>query len=116
MRVSVCARACRLPPQGFPSKPRVGEISEAEADEADARRAAEAQQSMVNLAVAWGLVVLCCSHHFGHLLHAMGYHQYAHGQLMSLMGSPAVSGAIGAFALLGPGRRCAAGRRAETHA
>jgi Cu2+-exporting ATPase len=74
------------------------------ADEAEQRREQAAAQSMVNLAVAWSLVLLCCTHHFGHLMHSMGYHQFAHGPLMDALGSPAVSGALGAFALLGPGR------------
>eukprot|EP00775_Hariotina_reticulata_P002843 gene2843-3136_t len=89
---------------GFPSKIRAPEQSELDSDAAELKRAEEARASLINLAVAWGLVVLCCSHHFGHLLHAMGYHQFAHTQFMQLMSTPAVSGALGAFALLGPGR------------
>eukprot|EP00879_Flechtneria_rotunda_P030036 GHRR01032548.1.p1 GENE.GHRR01032548.1~~GHRR01032548.1.p1 ORF type:complete len:105 (-),score=13.95 GHRR01032548.1:222-536(-) len=91
--------------QGFRSKLRAAEQSELDSDEAELRRAEEARTSLVNLAVAWGLVVLCCSHHFGHLLHMIGYHQFAHTSFMNLMNNPAVSGALGAFALLGPGRR-----------
>jgi Cu2+-exporting ATPase len=49
-------------------------------------------------------VVLCCTHHFGHLMHALGYHQFAHGPFMELMDTPGVAAAFGAFALLGPGR------------
>eukprot|EP00879_Flechtneria_rotunda_P002497 GHRR01002695.1.p1 GENE.GHRR01002695.1~~GHRR01002695.1.p1 ORF type:complete len:816 (+),score=310.19 GHRR01002695.1:1560-4007(+) len=90
--------------QGFRSKLRAAEQSELDSDEAELRRAEEARTSLVNLAVAWGLVVLCCSHHFGHLLHMIGYHQFAHTSFMNLMNNPAVSGALGAFALLGPGR------------
>lgn len=49
------------------------------------------------------------------MLHSLGYHQFAHTAFMEAMGNPAVSGALGAFALLGPGRRCglrrARGRR-----
>lgn len=76
-----------------------------DSDAADARREAEARRSLVNLGVAWSLVLFCCVHHLGHLLHLMGRHEYAHGPLMVLMGSPAVSGALGAAALLGPGRQ-----------
>jgi Cu2+-exporting ATPase len=90
--------------QGFPAQPRTEQHSELTSDEAEARRAEEARQSLINLGLAWVLVLLCCSHHFGHLLHMLGYHQFAHTQFMTLMGTPAVSGALGAFALLGPGR------------
>jgi hypothetical protein len=58
------------------------------------------------------------SHHAGHVLHSLGYHQFAHGAFMEAMGNPWVSGALGAFALLGPGRRwgAEAGRRAQLRA
>jgi hypothetical protein len=70
--------------QGFPSKLRAPEQSELDSDAAELKRAEEARASLINLAVAWGLVVLCCSHHFGHLLHMMGYHQFAHTQFMQV--------------------------------
>lgn len=91
--------------QGFPSQLRSADHSELDSDEAEARRAEEARQSLINLFSAWALVILCCTHHFGHLMHMMGYHQFAHTPFMNFMGMPAVSGALGAFALLGPGRR-----------
>ncbi|KAF6265672.1 heavy metal translocatin [Scenedesmus sp. NREL 46B-D3] len=100
----VSAAAEMLTKKGFPAQPRSEQHSELTSDEAQARRAGEARQSLLNLGLAWGLVLLCCSHHFGHLLHMLGYHQFAHSQFMTLMGTPAVSGALGAFALLGPGR------------
>eukprot|EP00878_Enallax_costatus_P010699 GHUV01011175.1.p1 GENE.GHUV01011175.1~~GHUV01011175.1.p1 ORF type:complete len:791 (+),score=278.39 GHUV01011175.1:1241-3613(+) len=90
--------------QGFPSQIRAAEHSELDSDEAQAKRAEEARQSLINLGFAWALVVLCCSHHFGHLMHMMGYHQFAHTSFMNFMSQPVVSGALGAFALLGPGR------------
>ena len=31
-----------------------------------------------DLAFAWGLALVCCTHHVGHLLHALGLHQFAH--------------------------------------
>ena len=33
-----------------------------------------------------------------------GFHEYAHSDLMMVMGNPWLSGALGALALLGPGR------------
>ncbi|KXZ53854.1 hypothetical protein GPECTOR_6g772 [Gonium pectorale] len=75
------------------------------ADEADRKRKAEAQRSLVDLAIAWALVAACCVHHAGHLLHAMGYHEMAHAPLLAALADPRVSGALGAFALLGPGHR-----------
>lgn len=46
----------------------------------------------------------CYAHHFGHLLHTMGLHEYAHTEFLSWLSSPVVGGAIGAAAILGPGR------------
>lgn len=66
----------------------------------------EARRSLVDLAIAWLLVGACCAHHAGHLLHALGYHEVAHAPLLVALADPRVSGALGAFALLGPGRRC----------
>lgn len=40
----------------------------------------------------------------GHLLHALGLHEYAHTGFMSWLGTPVVGGIIGAAAILGPGR------------
>lgn len=90
--------------QGFPAKLRTAEVSELESDEAEAKREADARRSLINLGMAWSLVLLCCSHHIGHMLHMMGYHQFAHTPFMAFMSNPSVSGALGAFALFGPGR------------
>lgn len=91
--------------QGFPAKVRPQEEGlSGEAGQADERRSQELQQSLVNLGVAWSLALLCCTHHVGHWLHALGYHSMAHGAIMTAMSNPWVSGVLGAFALLGPGR------------
>lgn len=58
----------------------------------------------VNLAVAWGLVAVCCTHHLGHFLHELGWHGAAHGPLLAALAQPGVSLALGAAALAGPGR------------
>lgn len=76
-----------------------------DAEEAEERRRAELSKSFLDLALAWGLVMICCTHHVGHAFHAMGLHQFAHTPLMTFMSQPAVSAALGAFALLGPGRK-----------
>jgi Cu2+-exporting ATPase len=96
-----------LTKKGFPAQLRSASDAAAglHSDEAEAAREEEARRSLVNLGVAWSLVLLCCSHHVGHMLHMLGYHQFAHTPFMTLMGNPVVSGALGAFALLGPGRR-----------
>jgi Cu2+-exporting ATPase len=56
------------------------------------------------LAFAWTLAVVCYAHHLGHFLHALGLHEHAHTGFMAMIGNPAVSGVLGAAALLGPGR------------
>ena len=92
-------------PQGFPAKARLKEEGlSGEADKADEKRSDELQQSLVNLGVAWSLALLCCTHHVGHWLHALGFHSLAHGTMMNAMSNPWVSGMLGGFALLGPGR------------
>lgn len=35
-------------------------------------------RSTRDLAFAWGLALVCCTHHLGHMLHALGLHQFAH--------------------------------------
>ncbi|GLC60839.1 hypothetical protein PLESTB_001681900 [Pleodorina starrii] len=101
--------------RGFPSRLRGGggggegeeydPLSAAATDEAERKRQAEARRSLVDLGVAWLLVAACCAHHAGHLLHALGHHEVAHAPLLAALADPRVSGALGAFALLGPGRR-----------
>lgn len=58
----------------------------------------------LSLQFAWLLAVSSYGHHLGHLLHGLGLHQYAHSEFMSWLGTPAVGGALGAIAILGPGR------------
>ena len=48
---------------------------------------------------------VCCTHHFGHMAHAAGWHEYAHTPLVHALGAPPVSAVLGAVALLGPGRK-----------
>lgn len=43
-----------------------------------ARRARLPCCSSRTLAFAWCLALVCCTHHVGHFLHALGLHQYAH--------------------------------------
>jgi P-type Cu+ transporter len=67
------------------------------------------RRSLVNIrmravAFAWSLALVCYVHHLGHFLHALGLHEHAHTGFMAALGSPIVSGALGAAALLGPGR------------
>ena len=35
-------------------------------------------RSTRDLAFAWALAAVCCTHHLGHVLHALGLHQFAH--------------------------------------
>jgi len=60
--------------------------------------------TQVDLAAAWGLVAVCCTHHLGHFLHELGWHGAAHGPLLAALAQPGVSLALGAAALAGPGR------------
>jgi len=60
--------------------------------------------AQVDLALAWGLVAACCTHHLGHILHGLGWHGAAHGPVLAALAQPGVSLALGAAALAGPGR------------
>ena len=89
--------------QGFPSKVR-------SADEGLLGNAEQAEASkQVDLAIAWSLALICCTHHLGHWLHSLGLHSVAHLPVLNMMhqvfSNPAASAALGAFALLGPGRK-----------
>jgi copper chaperone CopZ len=53
-------RPAALAPQGFPAKVRSEETAAVDSDAAEARRLEEARRSNINLAVAWGLVLVCC--------------------------------------------------------
>lgn len=63
---------------------------------------ASAQKDLV---VAWSLTAALGLHHAGHLLHSLGFHELAGSSVLQFLGSPWASGAIGAAALLGPGRK-----------
>lgn len=94
-----------LTSKGFPSQPRtldqgLGETSQSLAE----KKEQELKKSMRNLAFAWTLAAACCFHHLGHFLHAMGLHEFAHTGFLGALGNPAISGVLGAAALLGPGR------------
>ncbi|PRW05833.1 copper-transporting ATPase chloroplastic [Chlorella sorokiniana] len=94
-----------LTSKGFPAQLR--SVEAGVADDAAAlseRKQEELKKSTRDLAFAWGLALVCCTHHLGHMLHAMGLHQFAHTEFMHALGNPWVSGALGALALLGPGR------------
>jgi Cu+-exporting ATPase len=102
------AAAADLTAKGFPAAVRTPDADAdlgARADAAEATRASELARSTVDLAVAWGLALLCCTHHAGHAAHALGWHALAHGPFMDFMSAPATAAALGIFALAGPGRR-----------
>ncbi|KAL6749213.1 hypothetical protein V8C86DRAFT_1048190 [Haematococcus lacustris] len=106
--------ASLLTAKGFPSQVReaAGEQDSLDPSVAGAsaagRKAAareqEAQRSQRMLLMAWGLAAVSASHHAGHVLHLLGQHELAHAPLLVLLGTPLVSGLLGAAALLGPGR------------
>ena len=94
-----------LTSKGFPSQPRtldqgLGDTSKSLAE----KKGQELKKSMRNLAFAWTLAAACCFQHLGHFLHALGLHEFAHTGFMGALSNPAISGVLGAAALLGPGR------------
>ena len=96
--------------QGFPSKVRsADEGLLGNAEQAEASKQVELRRSMLDLAIAWSLALICCTHHLGHWLHSLGLHSVAHLPVLNVMhqvfSNPAASAALGAFALLGPGRK-----------
>lgn len=119
--------------KGFPTKVRPRDSSSLieTAQEADRRKQEELAKSMVDVAVAWGLVLVCCVHHMGHIFHSLGWHSLAHGEptaratvaracrcrpdphspfpptgpVMNLLADPTFNAGMAAFALMGPGRR-----------
>ena len=104
---AAAAAAAALADAGFPSTVR-GDAPcsiAAAAAASDAAREAELARTTVDLAVAATLALLCCAHHAGHALHALGVHSMAHGTLMTAMSRPGVAAALGAATLAGPGRR-----------
>ena len=70
--------------QGFPSKLRSNEAGlAAEASAAASRKQTELRRSLRDLGLAWALVLVCCTHHFGHLAHLLGWHSIAHGPIFT---------------------------------
>ncbi|KAL4445398.1 hypothetical protein ABPG77_011223 [Micractinium sp. CCAP 211/92] len=100
------AAAAAVSSKGFPTSLRGGEDEGLAGDAAALaeRKQEELRKSTRNLAFAWGLALVCCTHHLGHFLHFLGLHQFAHTEFMHALGNPWVSGVLGAAALLGPGR------------
>lgn len=99
-----------LTKQGFPSKirsPEQGMLGDTETRQQ--AKQAELQKSILDLGIAWSLALVCCTHHLGHWLHSLGLHQFAHLPILNTMhqtfSNPAASAALGAVALLGPGRK-----------
>lgn len=45
------------------------------------------RRSQRNLALAWALAGVCSMHHIGHMLHALGLHEYAHTGFMTALGA-----------------------------
>ena len=100
------AAAALLTKKGFPSAARgdaEGDVNAA-AQASDLARQRELARASVDLAVAWGLALVCCAHHAGHWLHAAGIHSMAHGPVAEALSKPLVAGILGAAALAGPGR------------
>ncbi len=61
--------------QGFPSKVRDAEEGlQDSAESVQERKQQELQRSLWDLGLAWGLVLICCTHHLGHWLHGLGWH------------------------------------------
>ena len=44
------------------------------AESVQERKQQELQRSLWDLGLAWGLVLVCCTHHLGHWLHGLGWH------------------------------------------
>ena len=105
-RESIIGSAAQmLTSKGFSARLRGAELGlRAASATLSERKEQELKKSMRNLAFAWTLAGACCIHHLGHFLHAFGLHEFAHTGLMGTLGSPSVSGFLGAAALLGPGR------------
>ncbi|KAG1665414.1 hypothetical protein FOA52_005756 [Chlamydomonas sp. UWO 241] len=109
---AVAEVAAMLTKKGFPTTVRglgggaSGSAADAvaAAEQAEREREDEARLSLLNLGFAWILVGACCVHHLGHFLHVLGLHDLAHSDAMMAVGNPWLSGALGAVALLGPGR------------
>ncbi len=93
--------------KGFPAALRVAEADGVQGLSVTLteRKERQLQESMRTLGFAWVLAFVCYGHHLGHFLHGLGLHEYAHTGFMAVLGDPSVSAALGAAALLGPGRQ-----------
>ncbi len=49
------------------------------------RKQQELQRSLWDLGLAWGLVLVCCTHHLGHWLHGLGWHGAVLAPLLHLL-------------------------------
>lgn len=96
--------------QGFPSRLRTAEEGIlGDTEKSREAKQAELRKSVLDLGIAWSLALVCCTHHMGHWLHSLGLHSVAHLPILNTMhatfSNPAASAALGAVALLGPGRK-----------
>lgn len=73
------ALAAVLTKSGFPTGLRNSDASSHRSDMLSQQRQDSLRDTTVQLVVAWSLVAVCLSHHAGHLLHGLGFHQIAHG-------------------------------------
>lgn len=71
--------AATLTKSGFPTGLRNPEAPSRHSDTLAQQRQDSLRDTTVQLVVAWSLVAVCLSHHAGHLLHGLGFHQFAHG-------------------------------------
>eukprot|EP00854_Cymbomonas_tetramitiformis_P026625 gene26625-32699_t len=100
------AAAATVSDRGFPTSVRPSGVAEAAeaAQQTKQAREDEIRQCNIDLAIAWTLAGVCLTSHLGHHLHHLGMHEYAHGELVTLIGAPWVGSLIAAVALAGPGR------------
>ena len=87
------------------TKRELGRAAEAAAREASARREEELDKTKWDLYKAWGLTAACLGTHLTHHLHALGLHEYAHGEVLNALAQPWIGATLAMGALLGPGRR-----------
>ncbi len=90
--------------KGFPSFLRTIENKKELESQIRKEKEEEERSERRSLQFAWALALTCYGHHLGHALHALGLHEYAHTEFMTWMENPLVGGALGAAAILGPGR------------
>ena len=90
--------------KGFPSFLRTADNRKELESQIREGREEEERNEKRALQFAWALALTCYGHHLGHALHALGLHEYAHTEFMTWLENPVVGGALGAAAILGPGR------------